>query len=380
MKLMHLSDLHLGKRLIEVSMLEDQAHMLNQIVGIAREERPQAVLIAGDIYDRSNPPAEAMTLFARFLRDLTDLGCHVMAISGNHDSPERIAYLGELVSRQGVHLSPVYDGRLASVRLEDEFGPVCFWLMPFIHPDAVRPFFPDEAISSANDAVRLVLQEAEVDPSCRNVILSHQFIAGSTFDDRDQKAVGTLDNVDPSLYDAFDYAALGHIHRAQNVGRADGTMRYCGTMLKYSRAEASAEKTVTLVDLGPRGEVLASARPLRPLRELRAVRGTFEDLLSRGPEKGQEDDYYFITLTDEIDPQNAAARLRERYARLLSLDYDNSRTRAGAMLNLSETGSISRSPMDMLAELYQLTHGREMSAEALDFARRMIAETEGFEE
>ena len=380
MKFMHLSDLHLGKRLIEVSMLEDQDYMLKQIVGIAQEEQPQAVLIAGDIYDRSNPPAEAMTLFARFLRNLTDLGCHVMVISGNHDSPERIAYLGELVSLRGVHLSPVYDGHLEPVQLKDEFGTVCFWLMPFIHPEILRPVFPDESISGANDAVRLVLRGVRPDPACRNVILSHQFIAGSAFDDRDQKAVGTLDNVDPSLYGAFDYVALGHIHRAQNIGRADGTMRYCGTMLKYSRAEASAEKTVTMVNLGPRGKAEVSVRPLRPLREVRAVRGSFGSLLSDGPEKGQEDDYYFITLTDEIDPQNAAARLRERFPRLLSLDYDNARTRAGSIANLSAAGAADRSPLELLSELYQLTHGREMNSEALDFARRMIRETEGFEE
>lgn len=380
MKCMHLSDLHLGKRLIEVSMLEDQAYILKQIVEIASEERPQVIMISGDVYDRSNPPVEAMSLFSHFLRDLTALDCQVMVISGNHDSSERVAYLGDLVCQSGVYLSPVYNGFFEPVRMEDAFGEVCFWLIPFIHPETVRYYYPEETVTCANDAARLVLSSIRLDTKCRNVILSHQFIAGSTFDDQDQRAVGTLDNVDPVLYDAFDYVALGHIHKAQSIGRCDGTMRYCGTPLKYSKKEASTYKTVTLVDLGDKGDVRVRTIPLHPLRELRVLRGSFEDLLANGPDEGCEDDYYFITLTDEIDPQNAAARLRERYKRLLTLDYDNTRTRSGGNIVVGKIETENRRDMELLEDLYRMTHGRDMPNEALAFAERMMRETEGFEE
>lgn len=379
MKLMHLSDLHLGKRLIEVSMLEDQRYILDQIADIAGEERPQAVLICGDVYDRSNPPVEAMTLFSHFVGKLTALGCRVLVISGNHDSAERVAYLGELIAPQGVHVSPVYDGKIETVTLEDEYGPVVFWLMPFVHPEVVRGIFLEETILDANDAAGLVIGGMRPDPGARNVMLSHQFIAGSRFDEREQKAVGTLDNVDPGLYAGFDYVALGHIHREQAVGRDDGTMRYCGTSLKYSKKEIGADKTVTLVTLGEKGDVRVEIRALRPLRELRAVRGAFDDLILRGPGPGQGDDFFFITLTDEEDVPNAAARLRERFGRVLSVDFDNARTRAAGTLEPDAADAEDKSPMDLLMELYRETNHREMSDEARAFAERVMREVEGFE-
>ena len=380
MKCLHLSDLHLGKRLIEVSLLEDQGYILDKIVDIAREQRPQAVLIAGDVYDRSNPPAEAMTLFGQFVRRLTGLGCRVLVISGNHDSPERVAYLGELVRENGVYLSPVYDGHIEPVTLEDEYGKVCFYLMPYVHPEVVRGLFPEETVADANDAARLVLGALSPDASCRNVILSHQLILGSAFDEREQKAVGTLDNVDPRLYDAFDYVALGHIHKAQCVGREDGTMRYCGTPLKYSKKEARTDKTVALVELGKKGEVTCREIPLRPMREMRLERGSFDALMAKGPDAGCEDDYFFITLTDEEDIPNAAARLRTRFGKVLALDFDNTRTRAGDSIELGTVDAEEKAPMELLEELYRIMRNRDMSDEAKAFAMRAMRETEGFEE
>ena len=380
MKCMHLSDLHLGKRLIDISLLEDQQYILDQIIRIAAEEKPQAVLIAGDIYDRSNPPAEAMTLFAGFLRRLTALGCTVLVISGNHDSSERVAYLGELVRETGVFLSPVYEGHIEPICLRDEFGEVRFYLMPYVHPEEVRRFFPDAEISGAGDAAGLVLAEMRPDPACRNVILSHQYISGSAFDDPDQRAVGTLDSIDASLYSAFDYVALGHIHRPQAIGRADGTMRYCGAPLKYSQREASVQKSVTLAELGPKGTLRIWQRPLKPLREVRLARGTFEELIERGPDPGTESDYFFLTLTDEEDIPNAAARLRQRFPRLLALDFDNARTRAGGSVLPGHLETEQKQPMELLMELYRATHNAEMSDEARAFAERAMRETEGFEE
>ncbi len=380
MKFMHLSDLHLGKRLIEVSLMEDQRFILDRIVEIAREEKPSAVLISGDVYDRSNPPAEAMTLFASFLRRLTELGCRVLVISGNHDSSERVSYLGELVRSVGVCLSPVYEGHIEPVRLQDEYGDVCFYLMPYIHPELVRQFFPEEEIRSAGDAARLVLQEMQPSPDERNVILSHQFVSGSTVEDPDQRAVGTLDCIDPDLYGAFDYVALGHIHRPQSVGRADGTMRYCGSPLKYSQREASGQKSVTLVEMGRKGDVQVHVLPLKPLREMRVVRGFFDELIRKGPEPGTEEDWFFITLTDEQDIPNAAAQLRQRFGRVLAMDFDNARTRAGAGFIPGSIGAEQKSPMELLTELYRLTHHTEMSDEARAFAEMAMQETEGFDE
>ena len=379
MKCLHLSDLHLGKRLIEVSLLEDQAYILQQITGIAEREKPEAVLISGDIYDRSNPPSEAMALFGSFIQRLAKLGCTVLVISGNHDSAERVSYLGELVRENGVYLSPAYDGHIEPIELHDDYGSVFFYLMPYVHPENVRRFFPDEVIADANDAARLVLQSLSPDTACRNVILSHQCILGSDFDEREQRSVGTLDSVDASLYDAFDYVALGHIHKPQNVGRPDGTMRYCGTPLKYSKKEALFGKSVTLVELAEKGSVRVRTVPLVPLREMRLVIGRFDELLTKGPAPGTEDDYFFITLNDEEDIPNAAARLRERFGRVLALDFDNSRTRMGGVTIETTEPAEDKTPLQLLMELYQLTHDRELSEEAQAFAGETIRKTEGFE-
>ena len=380
MKCLHLSDLHLGKRLIEVSLLEDQQYILDQIVTIAEEKRPKAVLIAGDVYDRSNPAAEAMTLFGQFVRKLTGLGCKVLVISGNHDSPERVAYFGELLRESGVYLSPVYDGHIEPVPLEDEYGEVRFYLVPYAHPEVMRGLFPEETVADANDAARLVLGGLSLDTSCRNVILSHQLILGSSFDEREQRAVGTLDNVDPRLYDAFDYVALGHIHKSQSVGREDGTMRYCGTPMKYSKKEVGTDKTVTLVELGEKGHVTWEEIPLRPKREMRLERGNFDTLIAKGPDAGCEDDYFFITLTDEEDIPNAAARLRNRFGKVLAVDFDNARTRAGENIELGSVDAEEKTPRELIEALYKIMRNRDMSSEAKAFVQRAMQETEGFEE
>ena len=380
MKFLHLSDLHLGKRLIDMSLLEDQEHILDEIVRVAKEEEVKAVLISGDIYDRSNPASEAMALFSRFVHCLKQLGCLVLVISGNHDSSERVAYFGELVCDSGVFLSPVYNGHISPVETSDDYGVVAFYLMPYIHPDVVRHFFPDEKCENANDAAALVLGEIHPNPAHRNVILSHQLIFGSEFDEREQRSVGTLDNVDAALYEAFDYVALGHIHKAQNVGRPDGTMRYCGTPMKYSKKEALSEKSVTVVELREKGDVSVRTVQLTPLREMRLVRGSFDEVITRGPESGTEGDYFFITLTDDEDILHAASRLRERFGRVLDVDFDNARTRSDSELTIDGIPDIEqKSPLELIMELYRLTHSTDMSDEARAFTEKMIRETEGFE-
>ncbi|MBS5680363.1 MAG: exonuclease SbcCD subunit D, partial [Clostridiales bacterium] len=326
MKLMHISDLHIGKKLFETSMLEDQRYILNRILDLLDDERPDAVLIAGDVYDRANPTADAMELLDEFLSALALRGICTMIISGNHDSPERLAYARRFLENRNIHISPVYDGHIEPIVLSDAYGEVCFWLMPYVHPDSVGGFFADQTIRNAQDAAQAVIGEMRVDPNKRNVILSHQFIIGGTTSDSERRNIGTLENVDAALYDAFDYVALGHLHRPQNVGRADGTMRYCGTPLVYSRTEMDAEKSVTMVELGEKGKVAVHMRPLTPRRKVRLIRDAFDTLEQTGPEAGIEDDYYFIDLTDEEDIPNAAARLTQRFPNLLALRYDNKRT------------------------------------------------------
>lgn len=378
MKLMHISDLHIGKRLMDVSLLEDQRCILNQMLSLIDDEQPDAVLIAGDVYDRANPSAEATELLDEFLSGLAQREVCVMMISGNHDSPERLAYARGFLARSHIHVSPVYDGHIEPVVLHDAQGEVCFYMMPYVHPDSVASCFEGRSIRNAHDAVEAVIGEMAVDPTKRNVILSHQFIVGGTTSESERRTIGTLEDVGASLYDAFDYVALGHLHRPQNVGRTDGTMRYCGTPLMYSRSEMGAEKSVTMVELGAKGDVAVRTVPLEPRRALRLRRGPFDELMRTGPEPGTEEDYFFIDLTDEEDVPHAAARLRERFAHLLAMGYDNRRTRSFGMVDAPEAVE-EKQPMELMMELYRLIHREEMSEDAVSFVRETMKRVGGMQ-
>ncbi|MDO4475995.1 MAG: exonuclease SbcCD subunit D [Lachnospiraceae bacterium] len=379
MKLMHISDLHIGKRLMDVSLLEDQKYILEQILDIMDREQPDALLIAGDVYDTARPSIEAVELMDFFLTQLARREKPVFIISGNHDSAERLTYARSFLAQSRIYISPVYNGHIEPIRLADEWGVVCFWLMPYVNPDHAAAYFPDQRIRNADEAARAVLSEMQPDRSLRNVILSHQFIVGGTTSDSERKSVGTLEDVSAQYYEAFDYVALGHLHRPQNVGRSDGTMRYCGTPLKYSRSECSNEKTVTMVEMDAKGEMTVSQCPLHPLRELRLVRGGFDALMQEGPEAGAEQDFYFVDLTDEEDIPNAAARLRERFPNMLAMRYDNKRTRSFQMVDAPEELE-EKSPMQLMEELFVLIHKEEMSAEARQFVTETMKKVEGFKE
>lgn len=250
MKLMHLSDLHLGKRVNEFSMLEDQRYILNQILELARREQVDGVLIAGDVYDKSVPSAEAVSLLDDFLVALAEDGRQVLLISGNHDSPERMAFGGRLMRSSGIHIAPVYNGRVEPVCLEDQYGPVRVYLLPFVKPAHIRRYFPDAAIESYTDALRIAVEAMDLDSSLRNLLVTHQFVTGAARCDSEELSLGGSDNVDGAVFDPFDYVALGHIHSPQRVGRE--TMRYCGTPLKYSFSEIGQKKSATLIQLVPR--------------------------------------------------------------------------------------------------------------------------------
>ncbi|MBQ3637477.1 MAG: exonuclease SbcCD subunit D, partial [Clostridia bacterium] len=329
MKLLHISDLHLGKRLNDFSLLEDQEAILGRILEIADRERPRAVLISGDIYDRASPSAEAVQLFDDFLFGLALRSLEVFAVSGNHDSPERIAFASRLIDKSGVHLSPVYDGHISETVLLDEYGPVSISVLPFVKPASVRRFFAEGEIVTYTDAVRAALRELPRDPGVRRVLLAHQYVTGALRSDSEEISVGGLENVDASVFDGFDYVALGHLHSPQNVGSE--RVRYSGSPLKYSFGESGQEKSVTVAELGDKGELTVRTVPLVPIRDLRSVRGSFRELTGEGAEKSE--DYLRVILTDEQDIPDVVGRLRVFYPNLMKVEYDNRRTRAEAQLS-----------------------------------------------
>lgn len=360
MKFLHLADLHLGKRVNGFSMLEDQAHILRQILAILDGEQPDGVLIAGDVYDKSVPSVEAVELLDGFLTELRARGVPVLLISGNHDSPERLAFGGRVMDSCGIHISPVYDGALAPVTLHDEFGPVHVWLLPFVKPAHVRRWFPDADIESYTDAVAEAVAHMDIDTAARNVLVTHQFVTGGVRSGSEELSVGGTDNVDSGVFAPFDYVALGHLHGAQHIGRE--TIRYAGSPLKYSFSEARQHKSVTVVTLGEKGDVQVRTVALTPLRELREIRGSYDELTARSfyEHTTYRSDYLHLILTDEQDVFDAMSRLRTIYPYLMTLDYDNARTRAaGGMSVPAETEQ--RTPLELFEALYTRQNHQPMS-------------------
>ena len=370
MKFIHLSDLHLGKRVYDFNLLEDQEYILKEILKVIDSEKPDAVIIAGDIYDRSVPSTEAVELLDEFLFQLSGRDLQVLLISGNHDSPERLAFASRLIAPTGIHLSPVYSGVIEPIVLTDEFGPVNVYLLPFVKPAHVRRFFPGEKIESYNDALRIAVQALNIDWSKRNVLVTHQFITGATRSDSEEISVGGTDNIDASVFEGFDYVALGHIHGPQNIGSE--RIRYCGTPLKYSFSEAKHEKSVTVIDMGEKDSLSVRTVPLHPLRDLREIEGTYEELTYRPNYEGTNiNDYMHITLTDEEDIPDAIGKLRLIYPYLMSLDYNNSRTRsAGELSDLEDLEH--KSPLTLFEDFYEQQNGRPMSDEQKAFAKEIM--------
>lgn len=370
MRLIHLSDLHLGKRVMETSMLEEQAYVLRQILQIVDNEKADAVLIAGDVYDKSVPSAEAMTLFDDFLCRLAQRKLPVFIISGNHDSPERLAFGNRLLEHSGIHISPAYNGTIEPVTLTDEHGTVHFWLLPFVKPAHVKHSYPDEGIESYTDAVRTAIRHMALDRSARNVLLTHQFVTGAATCESEEISVGGADNVDADVFADFDYVALGHLHGPQNIG--SNRIRYCGTPLKYSFSECSQHKSVTVAELGENGEVALHLRPLSMKHDMRQLRGTFAEITDRKNYNGTAvEDYLHIILTDEEDVPEAMGRLRLIYPNIMKLTYDNTRTRTNQVLGNAEDVHL-KSPLELFAELYAKQNNRPMSEEQSAFVLEQI--------
>lgn len=370
LRFLHLSDLHLGKRVCEFSMLEDQRYILEQILALLDEQPVNGVILAGDLYDKPVPPTEAVRLLDWFLTELSARKLPVFAISGNHDSADRIAFGARLLAGSQIYFSPAFRGAPAPIPLEDEHGVVDIYLLPFLKPATVRHAYPDERIESYNDALACVLRHCKPDPQHRSVLVAHQFVAGAAVCESEEPSVGGVDSVDAALFDGFDYVALGHLHSPQKVGRE--TVRYCGTPLKYSFSEAAQKKSVTFVAFGAKGEIQLSTAPLHPLHDLRELRGSYLELTDRRNYLNTAtDDYLHITLTDEQDIPDALARLRVIYPNLMRLDYDNRRTRENQNITAPErTEQIT--PLEHFSTFYELQNNQPLSAQQAQFCQALI--------
>ena len=372
MKLLHLSDLHLGKSVHEFSMLEDQEYILKVILSIADEEKPQAILISGDIFDRTVAPTEALRLFDDFLDRIVRRSIEVFIISGNHDSADRLAFGSRLMESSGVHISRVYNGQIASYALSDEFGELNVFLLPFVKPVQVKRFFPDAELPTWTEAVRTVIGNTQLDINSRNILLAHQFVTGAATCESEELSVGGTENVDAEVFEPFDYVALGHLHGAQQIGRE--TLRYCGTPLKYSFSEANHKKSVTVVELMSKGTVTIREVPLIPRHDMLELRGTYLEVTSKSfYQELKQDDYYRITLTDEEDQPDALAKLRVVYPNLMRLDYDNTRTKRESFAP-GVADASKYSPIQLFDMLYEEQNGQPVSAVQRDFLTDLIAQ------
>ncbi len=371
MKFIHLSDLHLGKRLNEFSLIDDQRYILNEILKIIKDEKPDAVMIAGDIYDKSIPSTEAVELFDDFVFNLSKLKAQIFIISGNHDSPERLAFGSRLMDKTGVHMSPVYDGDIKPYTMKDKYGEINIFMLPFIKPIQVKRFFPDEGINSYTDGVNVAIKHMKIDTSKRNILIAHQFVTGAKRSESEELSVGGLDNVDSSVFADFDYVAFGHIHSPQKV--SSDKIYYSGTPLKYSFSESSDIKSVAVVEVKDKNDVTIKTIPLTPLHDMIELKGIYEDLMRKSfyENTSYQSDYVRITLTDEEDILNALGNLRVVYHNLMELRYDNKRTKSSSNIN----GAINvenKSPFDLFSELYELQNGSKMTEQQSEFIQNLI--------
>ena len=375
MRFIHTADLHLGKRLHDVPLLEDQIYMLDELRKLAIARGADAVMIAGDVYQSSSPPSEAMSAFDGFVTALAAAGIRVFAVSGNHDSERRVAYLASLVRGSGIYVSERFTGTLQQFTMEDEHGKLVVSLLPFIKPINVRRCYPEETIESYQDAAAAVLRHSPVDTAKRNILICHQFITGAQTAGSEELSVGGVENIDAALFKDFDYVALGHIHRAQRVGR--DTVRYAGSPLCYSFSEAPYPKSIPLVELGAKGDCRVTLLPLTPPHPMTELRGTYMKLMDTHfyEHTTYRTDYTHITLTDEEDIPEAIGRLRTVYANLMKLDYDNRRTRAlGVDADAPQPG---RSPAELFAELYTAQNNQPLTAEQRAYLDAQIAQIWG---
>ena len=377
MKVAHLGDLHLGKSLGEFDLIKDQRYALEQILRIVEKQEADAVLIAGDVYDKAVPSEAATRLLDWFLSELARRKVQAFMISGNHDSDERLNYGSSLFEENGIFISAVFDGTLHGREVSDSFGDVCIWMLPFVKASQVRHFYPDEKIESYEDAVRVVLAHAQIDPSKRNVLIVHQFVAGGGSDPELSGSegiavqnVGAVERIGADCFDAFDYVALGHIHSPQKVGRE--TVRYSGSLLKYSLSEAMNSKSVPVITLGAKGDVKVELVALQPMRDLRHIRGPMKKLLAQENIESPGD-FIYVTLTDEEIINDAMLIFQQVYPYMVKIDYDNSRTRQIGQVDLAEAAD-QKSFSELIADFYMQMYNQEISEEEMEIMRQAANE------
>ena len=370
MKCIHLSDLHIGKKVNEFSMLEDQAYILTKIINIIDEQNVEAVFIAGDVYDKPVPPIDAINLFDDFLVRLSKRNLKVFIISGNHDSAERLAFGGRLMNQSGIYVSPIYHGDIQPITIQDDYGDLNVYLLPFIKPAHVRHSLEIE-VSSYNEAVERAINHMNIDTTKRNVLLAHQFVTGAIRSDSEEISVGGSDNVDAHLFKEFDYVALGHIHRPQKC--IYDYIRYSGTPLKYSFSEANHHKSVTIINIQEKGNLSIEQIPLIPKRDLVELKGTYNELVAKSfyEHTTYQEDYVHITLTDEEDILDALAKLRVIYKNIMKLDYDNQRTRHQSELSLSDAVE-EKTPYEHFSDFYEMMNGQSLNDEQSAFMQQLI--------
>jgi exonuclease sbcCD, D subunit len=372
-KIIHLADLHIGKRVNEFSMIDDQKYILNQILEIIDKEKPDAVIIAGDVYDKQVPSIEALELLDSFISDISKRKTTTFIISGNHDSAERLAFGSSLMAMGKIYISPVYNGKISKYTLKDDFGSANFYLLPFVKPSHVKRFFPDEKIESYTDAIKVVVDNLKLDTSEINILIAHQFVTGASRTESEEISVGGLDNVDASVFEDFDYVALGHIHRPQKIGTE--RIRYCGTPLKYSFSEVNDTKSVSIIEINSKEDFNLRMIPLIPKRDMRKIRGTYEELITKTSyESTNTDDYIHVTLTDEFNVVDAIQKLRVIYKNIMKLEYDNIRTRESRKINLDNMVIENKNPLEIFSEFYKLQNNKEMDDEQKKIIKKIMEE------
>ncbi len=372
MKFAHISDLHLGMELSSYSLIEDQKYILTKMIGIFEEEKVDGVLIAGDVYDRSVASIEAIRLFEDFLRRIVKKSMKIFVISGNHDAAERLSFGRDFMEESGLFFSKVYDGSVEKVSLEDEFGKINVYLLPFVRPASVRFYNPDEKIEDFDDALRLIIKNLKINTNERNICIAHQNIVSAEHCDSELPVFGGLDGISSEIFSEFDYAALGHIHSPQTLGK-NKNVRYCGTPLKYSLSEKNHKKSVTIIEFREKGNQKIHTVPLESLRDVREEKGTFEEIMKRseGYSSGQKDDFVSIVLTDEDEVLNAYYKLKSVFPHILQMTYDNTRTRNSSVVSDIKT-SKAMTPLEIFDRFYENRNGIVMSEEQRKYMSSLI--------
>lgn len=368
MKLLHLGDLHIGKSVNDYSMIEDQKYIFDQILAMIDQNKVDGVLIAGDVYDKAVPSEEAVSVLDRFLCQLAERQVKTYMISGNHDSDERLHFGSTLFEAKGIYICSKYEGSLYKQTIEDEYGNVNLYLLPFVKASQVRHFFPDEEIDTYDQAVRVILKHGNIDKKERNILTAHQFVVGSSGEPRlggsenvSVQQVGTIEKIGSDCFDLFDYVALGHIHSSQPVGR--DTIRYCGSPLKYSFSEVHSEKSVPMIIIGKKGELDIEFLPLKPIRDMRHLKGKLEQILDKKNITDTED-YIYVTLTDETPIPDAMAIIRQHYPNTMKLDYENSHTKEMEMVDVSKVSKEKSFP-ELISEFYHMMFGCDIEEEEM---------------